>query len=57
MLSDAVDHIKDAASSTNASFSGPVYLPTRFVKTYHVLLGSVQRIKLPISVGVQTRIE
>lgn len=29
MLSDAVDHIKEAATSTNASFSGPVYLPTR----------------------------
>lgn len=29
MLSDAVEHIKEAAVSTNASFSGPVYLPTR----------------------------
>jgi len=30
MLSEAVEKIRDAAVSTSARISGPVYLPTRF---------------------------
>ncbi len=30
MLAEAVEKIRDAAVSTSARISGPVYLPTRF---------------------------